>query len=110
MDSNKCEDSSKATKARGESLQLPSGTKPDWTPSESSNAPLSQGHGTTDEALASQYRANAKVTPGGMVVGGGYGPGAKEQAATVAPEGTHESKVQKEGDVADKIKHIDARN
>jgi hypothetical protein len=45
-----------------------------------------------------------------MAVDQGHGPGAKQQAATVAPEGTHEANIQKDGGAVDNVKQIDARN
>ncbi|KDR78954.1 hypothetical protein GALMADRAFT_64291 [Galerina marginata CBS 339.88] len=40
-------------------------------------------------------------TPGGMAVNQGYGKGAMEQAATVAPEGTREAEMQRKGNNID---------
>jgi len=41
-----------------------------------------------------------------MAVNQGYGRGAKEQAATVAPEGTKDAHMQRQGEAVDRVKHI----
>ncbi|KAF9561989.1 hypothetical protein CPC08DRAFT_707032 [Agrocybe pediades] len=41
--------------------------------------------------------AGPKANPFGMAVNGGHGKGAMEQAATVAPEGTHAAEKQRQG-------------
>jgi len=47
-----------------------------------------------------------KANPQGMAVNQGYGHGAKEQAATVAPEGTKDAHMQRQGEAVDRVKHI----
>lgn len=107
-DPNKIKDKGKnenENEKEGESVQLSSGSK-------TSSSPPSENptqHSTQSQSH-SETNINAKATPAGTAVDQGHGPGAKEQAATVAPEGTHEANVQKEGGAVDNVKHIDARN
>ncbi|KAF9526346.1 hypothetical protein CPB83DRAFT_857942 [Crepidotus variabilis] len=66
-------------------------------------------HDAQHEERLAQHIANTGTSganPQGMAVGQGYGKGAKEQAATVAPQGTKDAEYQRKGEAVDRVKHI----
>ena len=63
--------------------------------------PSSRLFQSESDANPNMGNSQVKANPFGMAVGGGYGKGAMEQAATVAPEGTHAADKQRRGNNVD---------
>lgn len=87
----------KFTDNRTQSHDKPANTSHDASVPTSSLQPTQETTGTRPEfASHGAPRAN----PAGMALDQGYGEGAKEQAATVAPAGTREAEQQRKGNEA----------
>ncbi|PPQ64570.1 hypothetical protein CVT26_001968 [Gymnopilus dilepis] len=77
-------------------------------PPQSSTQP--SGQETTGTRPEFAQHGNPRPNPAGMAINQGQGDAAKEQAATVAPQGTREAEQQRQGNVAEfTSRPVDAR-